>query len=151
MRTLWWWQEPQQNCGSLPVLPLSFLLIPCFLSEKQGECCILQWCLWKQVPCQNPLMPPCAFLTLINSTFWKGSDGAATCHHLSPLLNGKHWTQMPNYGRQSSRSGIWLPGKPFQRAVWGVLPCLWICHVYLTPWPPWLASPDSCQFLSVHL
>lgn len=75
MRMPWWSQEPQQNCDSLLVLPPSFLLLCSFLSAKPGGCCILQRCLWKQVPCQNPLMPRCAFLTLINSTFWKGSDG----------------------------------------------------------------------------
>lgn len=36
-------------------------------------------------------------------------------------LNGKHWTQMPNHGRFSSRSSIWLPGKPSRRVVWGAL------------------------------
>lgn len=37
-------------------------------------------------------------------------------------LNGKHWTQMPNHRRYSSRSSIWLPGKPSRRVVWGALP-----------------------------
>lgn len=36
-------------------------------------------------------------------------------------LNGKHWTQMPSHGRHSSRSSIWLPGKPFRQVVWGAL------------------------------